>query len=72
MLAERVKTWAEEWKREGRQEGEQTMLRRQLIKRFSPLQDWAEQRLSQANTDQLEQWIDRILDAPTLEAVFDV
>ncbi len=83
MLAERVKTWTEEWKRqgwqdgrregrrEGRQEAEQTMLKRQLIKRFGPLPDWAEHRLSQAGTDQLELWIDRILDAPTLEAVFD-
>lgn len=75
MLAERVKTWTEEWKRqgwqEGRQEAEQTMLKRQLIKRFGPLPDWSEQRLSQADTDQLELWIDRILDAPTLEAVFD-
>jgi len=36
------------------------------------LPDWAEQQLAEASTDQLEHWIDRILDAPTLKAVFDV
>ena len=36
MLAERVKTWTQEWKDQGRQEGETKLLRRQLTRRFGP------------------------------------
>ena len=58
----------------GRQEwihqGESQILRRQLTRRFGPLPDWAEAKLTQASTDQLEHWADRILDAESLETVF--
>ncbi len=60
-----------EGRQEGRQEGEQILLLRLLQRRFGPLPDWVEQRLGQANTDQLERWGERVLDAPTLLAVFD-
>jgi len=44
MLAERVKTWTQEWKeqglqegrKQGLQEGEIRLLRRQLTRRFGP------------------------------------
>jgi hypothetical protein len=75
MLAERVKSWTEEWKQQGRQEGPQegeaNVLRRQLARRFGPLPTWAEQRLDQAGEAELESWADRILDALTLEDVFN-
>jgi hypothetical protein len=32
--------------------------------------DWATARLQAADASQLEQWADRVLDAPSLEAVF--
>ena len=56
---------------EGEQEGERRVLRRQLVKRFGSLPEWAEQRLIQAGIAQLEQWADRILDATALETVFE-
>ena len=71
MLAERVKTWTEEWKQQGVQQGEANVLRRQLARRFGPLPSWAEQRLDQAGEAELESWTERVLDAQTLEDVFN-
>ena len=56
--------------REGQQLGEALILRRQLTRRFGPLPDWAEQRLQGATPIELESWAERVLDAPTLEAVW--
>lgn len=56
----------------GKAEGKAELLTRQLIKRFGPLSIEASQRLQAATADQLDRWADRILDAPTLAAVFDV
>jgi hypothetical protein len=54
----------------GKLEGESVLLERLLAKRFgSPLPDEISARLRAATTDQLESWADRVLDAPTLEAV---
>ena len=55
---------------QGISQGELAVLRRQLTRRFGPLPLWAEAMLSQAGQLQLEAWADRVLDAPTLEAVF--
>ena len=86
MLAERVKDWTRSWKEqgleegrlegrqqgrlEGRLEGEAQVVRRLLRRRFGELPDWAEKRFAAADTDQLETWAERLLDAPTLEDVF--
>ncbi len=56
---------------EGRVEGEVALLVRQLSKRFGPLDEQTTARLKSATPDQLDTWADRILDAPTLQAVFD-
>jgi hypothetical protein len=69
MLAERVKSWTEEWKQQGISEGETKLLRRQLVRRFGSLPAWAEARLEQAGEAELEIWADRVLDGSTLEAV---
>jgi hypothetical protein len=42
-----------------------------LTRRFGPLPDWAEARLNAASPAQLEGWALRVLDADTLEAVFE-
>jgi hypothetical protein len=55
---------------QGIQQGEAQVLRRLLARRFGPLPEWAEERLTQADLAQLEAWADRVLDADTLEAVF--
>ena len=46
-------------------------LARLLPKRFGPLDEQTSVRLKAATLDQLDIWADRILDAPTLQAVFD-
>jgi hypothetical protein len=71
MLAERVKTWTQEWKDQGRQEGEAKLLRRQLTRRFGPLPSWAEERLGPAGETELEEWGDRVLECRSLKEVFD-
>ena len=55
---------------EGRQEGEQNLLLRQLTRRFGPLDAATEQRLEQASQEELERWADNILDAQALDEVF--
>ncbi|CDH46700.1 DUF4351 domain-containing protein [Candidatus Contendibacter odensensis] len=46
------------------------LLHRQLRKRFGELPDWVETRLQEATTAQLELWAEQLLDAETLEGVF--
>ncbi len=75
MLAERVKTWTEEWKqegvRQGRLEGEAKVVRRLLIRRFGVLPRWADERLEQASEAELDLWSERLLDYPSLDDVFN-
>ena len=53
----------------GLHKGQLNTLVRQLTRRFGPLPDAALARLQSATPDQLDLWTDRVLDAPTLEAV---
>ena len=62
---------SEEGRQEGRQEGEQILLHRMLTRRFGELPDWVQQRLQEASAGQLEQWADRLLDASTLNDLFN-
>ncbi len=57
---------AEWWKKEG----EASLLKRQLRRRFEDLPGWIDQRLEQASPRELETWAERILDAKRLEDVF--
>ena len=54
----------------GRAEGETAILRRQLIRRFGNLPDWAESRLARADATRIEAWSERILEATSLTALF--
>ena len=56
---------------QGVQQGEVLILERQLIKRFGSLSEEIRQRLAQARPEQLEVWSERVLDAATLNAVFE-
>jgi hypothetical protein len=56
---------------EGRKNGEQSLLTRQLAKRFGDVPEWARQRLDAADTTQLESWGEKLLDAKSLQDVFD-
>ena len=78
MLAERVEQWRREYEErglergleQGMRRGEAQLLLRQLTRRFGTLPNEIHQRLDHANTTELEQWADNILDATTLEEVF--
>lgn len=60
-----------EGRQEGRQEGEIQLLTRQLDKRFAPLPEWVGLKLLQAESSQLEYWAERILDAKSVDDVFE-
>ena len=57
---------------QGLQQGFHTVLERQLTKRFGPLSAETRQRLTQATPEQMETWVERLIDAPTLSAVFEL
>ncbi len=63
--------WLEEGREEGIPKGAVLILRRQLSRRFGSVPAWTEDRLKQAKQNDLEIWSDRILDASTLEEIFD-
>jgi predicted transposase YdaD len=46
------------------------VLARQLARRFGPLPDAIAQQIASADALELARWIDRVLDAPDLTAVF--
>lgn len=60
----------EEIMQESIQQGEALILQRLLQRRFGPLPDWVTEKLAQADQTSLETWADRVLDATTLEEVF--
>ena len=55
----------------GRQEGEAALLKRLLARRFGALPDAVQVRLTTADVDQLEEWAIKVLDAESLDEVFD-
>ena len=79
MLA---RDWSEKWKAEGEQigiakgeqigiaKGEGLLLRKLLIKRWGTLPDWVEQKLTHADSEKLEAWGEKLLDAGSLEELF--
>ena len=75
MLSGTVITWAERARKDGMEEGRseiaQRTLERQLTRRFGPLPPEAVDRIRQAALPQLETWLDRIIDAPSMQAVFE-
>ena len=54
----------------GIQEGEAATLLRQLTRRFGPLGVPMTQRVQQASSAQLKQWLDNFVDARSLDEVF--
>ncbi len=66
---------AERWKREsfekGHEQGQRAILVRLLTHRFGPLPASVTAGIEAAGADALARWADRVLDATTLDAVFD-
>src|SRR5580700_891012 len=54
-------------RRKGRQEGELTVLRRLIEKRFGPLPGWAGEKLAALPVSALEDLSERVLDAKSVE-----
>ena len=59
-----------EGRQEGRLEGQVELLSRQLARKFGPLSALTQQRIADANLDELERWSLNLLEAQTLEQVF--
>ena len=57
--------------KQGRVEGERALLERLLQRRFGLLSSEVASRLGQASAADLETWAENVLDAPTLDDVFD-
>ncbi len=74
MLVTRMEAWVQQKLREGeqkgRQQGEGALLLRQLERRFGLLPGWATDRVLAADTETIEEWGLRMLDAATLDEVF--
>ena len=78
MLAERVKEWQEQYRREGlekgrqegRQEGEARLLINFLEAKFGPLTAEQRQRVEETDAETLLEWSRRVLEADRLEAVW--
>jgi len=71
MLATRLQQWQEEYLQQGIEKGEHNLLQQLMEKRFGPLPDWATEKLAQANSQQLETWGLKLLDAGSLDEVFE-
>lgn len=54
----------------GRVEGQYSLLKRLLERRFGLLPEWASEQLKSTKRKELEAWADAFFTAPTLEAVF--
>jgi len=65
MLADRVR----EWEKELLGRGQAQALVRLLEKRFGPLPDDRRERIMRADADEIDTWLDRIIDAPDPDAV---
>lgn len=82
MLAERIQQWYREHEEKGRQQGLQQglqqgernaeirVLSRLLTLRFGPLDAPTTDRLERSTTEERSRWGERLLSAPTLDAVF--
>lgn len=55
----------------GRVEGKREAIQYLLTRRFGPLPSAAAERVAQADREQLELWLDRLLDARTLDDLLD-
>ena len=63
--------FAQRYRDEGRVEGERRVLERQLQRRFGALSAKNTERLTEASMEDLETWAENVLDAQTLDDVFE-
>ncbi|XUO84685.1 DUF4351 domain-containing protein [Halomonas sp. KM007] len=71
-LAERLRTEGiQQGMQQGRQHEAQNMLRKLLMLKFGELPSWADTQIEAASIEQLENWMEGILSANTLEALIE-
>jgi hypothetical protein len=70
MLSERFDEWEAQFRREGRKDGEATLLTLLLRKRFGELPEPVRARVSAASPDELEHWGERLLEVSSLSELF--
>ena len=63
------RVYLEKGLKQGIELGEARTLKRLLTKRFGQLPQWAVEQIDSAKGEQLESWVDRVLEADTLECV---
>jgi hypothetical protein len=66
-----TQTYFDQGKAEGRTEGGAKMLVRLIEKRFGAVSPQLRQRIFSADVATLEAWVERLLDAPDLQSVFE-
>lgn len=71
MLATLGESWKQQWLAEGEARGEAKALLRLAEKRFGPLSADRRMRILSADAVLVEAWLDHLMEAPTLEALFD-
>lgn len=69
-LAEGMQQGMQQGVQQGIGQGEAALLSRQLARRFGPLPGWVEEKLHAADQETLERWGIQLLDADSLERVF--
>ena len=70
VLGREYRRGVEEGVLQGVQQGELTLLRRQIERRFGPLPEWADARLSGSSPSEIEVFGLRLLDVESLEELF--
>ena len=70
MLANLGETWKKRWLAAGEAKGEASALIRLAEKRFGPLPTDLRDRILAADAASIEIWLDRLMEAPSLEVLF--
>lgn len=71
IMGKWTQTYFDQGKAEGRTEGGAKMLVRLIEKRFGAVSPQLRQRIFSADVATLEAWVERLLDAPDLQSVFE-
>jgi hypothetical protein len=71
MVSLAAREWMAEGEARGRTEGKAEALTQFLLRRFGPVSDSVTARIEAADSETLDRWIGRVIDAPTVDGVFD-
>lgn len=75
MLATRVEQWEKDILakgiEKGMEKGESALLTKMLELKYGPLPQWTQDKIAAANAQTIEKWATKLLDAQTLEEVFE-